>query len=405
MAEVARDGFWVGRVPLGYRLARTPGEHGAGKRRRSGRLVIDEERAPIVREAFERYADGESTTALAAWLGKVARPPRAPAWGAQTVRDLLMNRVYAGTIVFGRRARGKHVRLGADGRSAPQEPDRGEGNLDAALVRHAPGLAIVGEELFERVQARLAAGRRRGYHKAAGVEPLPLSGLGKCGACGGVLISWSASRGKVRRLSCANRHRYGTAACPDGSTGCSHDLVLRHVMALLADTLLASGAAERLTALAEERVDEARRAHEATRNALLRRLAELDATLDRSRVGILDIPDDLREDFEIGLRRVKQQRADTAAELEKLQQRKATPEGIDPARFRRFWERFREAHALYQGAGEAYSPSLRPLLAELVTGFTLHFSRDRRGRCTPARVEVELPGWLTLLAGSACRPW
>src|SRR5262249_48603850 len=30
MAEVSEAGFWVGRTPVGYRLVRKPGDHGAG---------------------------------------------------------------------------------------------------------------------------------------------------------------------------------------------------------------------------------------------------------------------------------------------------------------------------------------------------------------------------------------
>src|SRR5262249_14190661 len=74
MAAIAQAGFWVGRIPLGYRVEKKPGEHGAGKRRRSGRLVIDPETAPIVRELFERYAGGESTTDLARWLTSRVKP-------------------------------------------------------------------------------------------------------------------------------------------------------------------------------------------------------------------------------------------------------------------------------------------------------------------------------------------
>jgi DNA invertase Pin-like site-specific DNA recombinase len=318
MAEVARDGFWVGRTPLGYKLERRPGEHGAGKRRRSGRLVIDEERAPTVLELFERYAGGESATDLAAWLTALVKPPRATAWSANTVRQLLQSEVYVGTRVFGRRARGKHVRLGANGRPTPKEDGRSEDNFEASLViRHAVP-AIVGEELFARVRARLAGGRRRGYHKAA--RPLPLSGLGKCGSCGGALHAvYAWAKGRRRRLAqllCASRHRYGAAACPDGSTGSSHDGVLGVVFSLLADTLLSDGAPKRLTALAEERAGEAGRRLEASKAALLRRLTDLDATLARSQVRLLDIAEDLREDFEAGLRRVKQQKADALAELE-----------------------------------------------------------------------------------------
>jgi DNA invertase Pin-like site-specific DNA recombinase len=411
MAEVSRAGFWCGRTPLGYRLEKKPGAHPTGKRRRSGRLVIDEDTAPIIRELFERYAAGQSTTDLAKWMNTRIKPLHAPAWCAQTVRQLLQNELYGGTRLFGRRPRGAHARWTDKGplRNDDSEHD----DIPAAvLVLPVPHLAIVSPELFARVKERLTSGRRRGHHKAA--VPLPLSGLGKCGTCGGVLhavFAWATwrqtrrqngpmKRVKVRRLICANRHRYGREACPDGSTGCAHDDVLKTVMQLLAETLLQKGALERLTRLAEARAGESQRQAEANRDALLRRLAELDTALSRSQVRLVQVAEDMVDDVQAGIRRLRQQRAETQAELDRQQQEQTVRAEADPKRFRLFWERCRDAYAIYQ-RGPSYPPSLRPLLAELVEGFTLHFRRDKRGRSTPDRVDVELPKWLTALACSA----
>jgi hypothetical protein len=97
---------------------------------------------------------------------------------------------------------------------------------------------------------------------------------------------------------------------------------------------------------------------------------------------------------------LRQQREEAQAELERSQEQQAAGPGIDPKRLREFWERCRQAQAIFQ-RGPNYPPSLRLLLVELIEGFTLHFKRDSRGRSTPARVDVELPRWLTLLAGNA----
>ncbi len=410
MAAVAQAGFWVGRTPLGYRLEKRPGEHGAGKRRKSGKLVIDEAKAPLIVELFERYAGGESTTTLAGWLTARVKPPSAWAWSAQTVRQLLQSEVYAGVRTFGKRARGKHVRLAGE-HTEPQDAAKGTDNLAASLVlRDVP--AIISDELFRRVQTRLAGGRRRGHHKAA--QPLPLSGLGKCGACGGVLhavFAWATNRPrkgkagptkrvKVRRIICANRNRYGVAACPDGSTGSDHDYILGVVFELLADTLLKDDAGERLTKLAEERSGEAQRQAEACRDALLRRLADLDVTLSRSQVRLLELDADMIADAQAGIRQLRQQREQAAAELNRLDEKQAVAAEVDPARFRAFWETCRKAYALFKGAKD-YPPSLGPLLGELIEAFTVHWKRDKRGRATPASVQVELPKWLSALACSA----
>jgi DNA invertase Pin-like site-specific DNA recombinase len=68
MIDAARLGFWTGqKPPLGYKIVYAPGDHGSRKRR-SGRLAIDEETGPIVRELFDRYLAGESTRDLTRWL-------------------------------------------------------------------------------------------------------------------------------------------------------------------------------------------------------------------------------------------------------------------------------------------------------------------------------------------------
>jgi DNA invertase Pin-like site-specific DNA recombinase len=402
---VVQEGFWVGRIPLGYKLVKKPGEHGAGKRRRSGRLVIDPETGPLVLELFERYAAGESTVDLARWLtAQIGPRQKALAWSAESVRDVLMNDVYIGVRGFGRRSQGKHVRLGPGG-AVPQEPGRGEDNLEAAFIARDESLVIVSENLFRRVQARLATGRGRGYHKAT--QPLPLSGLGKCACCGGPLharLMATKSRrrdGKpiARHLVCGTRARFGRDACPNGSAGCRHDDILAAIFELLADTLLKDGAAERLTRLAEERADEAERQVRTCREALLRRVADLDGKLVRAQRRLAEVDPDMLEDCQAGIRQMRQERAEAEAEVQRLDAQQTQAAEIDPGRFRAFWETCRRAYDLFRATTE-HPPSLRPLLAELIEGFTVHWGRDKRGRVTPARVDVELPRWLTALASN-----
>jgi DNA invertase Pin-like site-specific DNA recombinase len=407
MAAVAQAGFWIGRIPLGYHLERRPGEHGQGKRRRSGRLVIDPETAPVVRELFELYAAGWSTVRLAKWLDARVKPPRAFGWSPQTIRELLMNDVYIGVRSFGRRARGKHVRL-SQGGPVPQDPEKGEANLEGAFVGRDDTLIIVDEPLFRRVQALLAAGRRRGQHP--GFKLLPLSGLGKCGSCGGPLYAsnhWSNGRGGDlgRRVFCGNRVRFGASRCPGGSTGCSHDAVLSTIMDRLADTLLRDGAAERLAELAEQRADEAQRQEKVCRDALLRRVADLDAKLVRAQRRLAEVDPDMVDDLQAGIRQLRQEREETGAEVERLDGQRATAAEMDPGRLRAYLKTCREAYELWQ-RGEHFTDQedLHPLLAELVEGFTLHWKRNKRRKPVPGRVDVELPAWLTLLASSAHSP-
>jgi hypothetical protein len=57
MRKRVEEGLWVAKPPYGYRV--TPGQ--------PGRIVADEETAPIVREQFARYLAGGACSDLAVW--------------------------------------------------------------------------------------------------------------------------------------------------------------------------------------------------------------------------------------------------------------------------------------------------------------------------------------------------
>jgi site-specific DNA recombinase len=130
--EKARQGHLVGSLPWG--LTRDP----------TTKIAVPcPERAPLVREMFERYVTGqESDRSLAAWLNaKGARTARNRQFGKDTVREMLCNAAYAG-YVTGLRSKDRSIR----------------------------GLheTIVPEELFDRVQAIRA-------HRAMVKQPSPPS--------------------------------------------------------------------------------------------------------------------------------------------------------------------------------------------------------------------------------------
>lgn len=85
---MTRGGF-IGPTPYGYRRA--------GK----GRLEIDPDTAPVVRELFERRAAGTSLGAIVADLNQrgVAPPRDADHWYRSTVSRMLTNPVYVGITV------------------------------------------------------------------------------------------------------------------------------------------------------------------------------------------------------------------------------------------------------------------------------------------------------------------
>ncbi len=91
---IARGVFGGSHVPIGYR------------RGESGRLVVLEEEAEVVREAFDRRAAGASIADVARFFTNMGvRPPDrridADGWAHSTVRQILANDVYLGVVRSG----------------------------------------------------------------------------------------------------------------------------------------------------------------------------------------------------------------------------------------------------------------------------------------------------------------
>jgi DNA invertase Pin-like site-specific DNA recombinase len=163
--EKAKRGGTPNRAPLGYLNIREPLPQGGEVRT----IVVDPDRAPIIKWAFETYATGlYSLTDMALLLEARGlrsrgnrRHPAAPL-KLNRVHELLSNTYYAGTVTYrGKRYPGRHDRL-------------------------------VSQELFDQVQAVLRAhshaGERDRKHKHY------LKGTIYCGTCGSRLV-YSRNKG------------------------------------------------------------------------------------------------------------------------------------------------------------------------------------------------------------------
>jgi site-specific DNA recombinase len=180
LAQKARQGELLGTVPLGY------------VRDDSGAIVLDTLTAPLIREAFTRYATGDySLVEMANWAGQVGlRSIRGNPLDKISMGKLLRNVSYAGQVTY-------HAR-------------RGGGIV--AKGKHPP---IVDVACFAQVQERLAS--RRHYWPPArpfGRDPYPLSGVAVCGFDGAPLLGVKASKAGHHYMRCSTAHRHGRSACP-----------------------------------------------------------------------------------------------------------------------------------------------------------------------------------------------
>ncbi|GEM_PF-1424977 len=210
--EKARQGG-LARLSLGY------------VRDAAGGAVPDPAVAPLIREAYERYATGEvSLNDLVRWAGGAGlRSGRGNVLDRLAIRKLLTNIVYRGQV--GRYTRSHQRKAVYEGKHPP----------------------IVDPNLFERVQQQLARrATRLQPERPYGRQPYPLSGVTICEYDGAPMLGLRSGPG-LRYMRCSTAQRQGAAACPQPMVAA--DVLERQVGAYVStmqipDDLLADVASE-----------------------------------------------------------------------------------------------------------------------------------------------------------------
>jgi DNA invertase Pin-like site-specific DNA recombinase len=209
MTEKASRGEPVVAPPYGYVM-------------RDGQYYPDESGpADIVREVFQRYADGEKQRALAMDLGdRGLRTKYGKRPDNRFVDYILTNSTYIGKI-----------RWSTDGSRAISKRNLDNESIMEVDGKHEP---LISMELWEKVQ-KVYAEQKKSYPKYARREqPIEymLKGIVRCSACGGTLIMLSASSTKKnpnRSLQC---HNYSRGQCK-----VSHSVILPKLEAALIEGL------------------------------------------------------------------------------------------------------------------------------------------------------------------------
>lgn len=187
-----------------------------------GKYYPDEESgaAALVREVFERYANGEKQRALAVSLGdRGFRTKYGNRPDNRAIDYMLTNSTYIGKI-----------RYSTDGSRAISRRDFTNESIMEADGKHQP---IISMKLWEKVQ-KIHAEQKKMYPKYARKDqPIEflLKGLVRCSACGGPLVMSQAVSGKskTRTMQCCN---YSHGKC---ST--SHSVIIPKLEAALLEGL------------------------------------------------------------------------------------------------------------------------------------------------------------------------
>jgi DNA invertase Pin-like site-specific DNA recombinase len=240
-------------------------------------LVVDHTQAAVVRQIFEWYAEGTSPKTIAARLNEQRVPSPGAGWNrtGEKRRDgkwlasaihgqpekgtgILNNVKYVGRLNWGRTSWT---------RSAQDSKVRRVAHLARAdVVGVDESLRIVGDEVWNRVQARRLAVRARtkALNHAGGKGPrYAFSGLLTCADCGSryVIISKS-SYGCATNINggpaaCNNKKRVKRAVIEERLTAAMQDdlltketmdSVLRHARRLMAEKRANAGATEMASA-------------------------------------------------------------------------------------------------------------------------------------------------------------
>jgi DNA invertase Pin-like site-specific DNA recombinase len=167
--ESAMKGKFIGGgIPTGYKSI-------------GGALIIDEEKAPMIKYAFEQYAAGVSKKEIIDELNaRGLRNSKGKPFGASAFQKALQCEKYIGV-------------------------------LDQCGIRIEGGCpALIDKETFDKVQARLAQNRHKGGANKAKVEYL-LSGKIFCGHCGSPMQGVAGTGKGGNRwyyYSCAKRRKH-----------------------------------------------------------------------------------------------------------------------------------------------------------------------------------------------------
>ncbi len=193
MRHRAKNGKWNGGVvPYGYKL-------------KDKQLYISPEEADSLKKIYNKYIELESLRGVTQWLnGNGYKTRNNKSWAAASISRLLSNPTYIGKIWYNKRASSKTT--GKLKNRPKEEWIINEGN-------HQP---IIDGQIFNTVQKIL---ERQSQEPRRKMSEYLLSGLVRCGKCGGALSGATYRRVTPRNprvyayYKCHNSNSKGKAIC------------------------------------------------------------------------------------------------------------------------------------------------------------------------------------------------
>jgi len=208
--------------------------------------------------AFRAYAGGAGQVAVSKGLWERGlRSKKGGAYPLSSLRNILMNDKYVGTVSFGRERTGKYHVVGEGGTTiSPVQSGKGKTarRSQPAFEDREAHPALIPRDLFDAVQRRLAQGKCFAHSRRRGGEGYLLSGIMRCATCGRKMHGISS--GRRMRDGGKKFHYYYCKGWMEGKKcrifrGAELE---RYLVAILENLFSGAGARERAIRVARERL-------------------------------------------------------------------------------------------------------------------------------------------------------
>lgn len=245
--QKARNGLWAGTTPpLGYtKVKDLPNEelqktlYAKGAHKHS---LYPNEYAHIIQKVFSMYVkENIGRKRIVSWLNENGyKTARGKLFQEKHIIDILSNEAYIGNIVYGK-TRYNYVENEEKKKKVQQVVYLDEKDWVRAENAHP---AIIEKELFEMAQKKIEENKQTFAHPSQfNAAKHPLTGLLKCGKCGGNMICQKRTNKKkdgtkleYRYYVCSTYHKQGRHICSQANVNAEHleDDILEFVEAKLA---------------------------------------------------------------------------------------------------------------------------------------------------------------------------
>lgn len=275
MRESASRGFYLSsRPPYGFRKIKVRDglkEH--------TKLEIEETQANVIASAFDEIIKGKGLIDIIKGLNsKGISGPKGKGWSKTTLRKMLANEIYTGTLVWGHNSK--------------------RGFPEIRTENACP--AIISRETFKRVQEAIGSRSFAHIHPKRLSSQYLLSGLAQCGHCGKALIGMEAKSGKFSYYVCGTLNKKGAGSCDarylnsKKLEGLVVDKIKAHVLTSENLTKLAEFVSEELNRNSEVYQEELKTI-EVTVNEINGRLENIYDAIETHKINLDDLSDRIHE--------------------------------------------------------------------------------------------------------------